>query len=201
MGRAPRDGLLGHRTGPSGIVSGAARISAADRALARRLQCFPGMTLDGSNKPPQRTTVLNAVLTRIDVGRVISNVARTLWGEVEARAGLVIELDAWGPAVGEERLLERLLRGIVLELTHGVPQGDKARHAIGISSRASPGEALWVEVRHVAQPGSLAAPLPPLPPELVSGWERSAEGFAASVELIDDPRAARSVRVTLSLAS
>ena len=158
------------------------------------------MTLDGSNKPPQRTTVLNAVLTRVDVGRVISNVARTLWSEVEARAGLVIELDAWGPAVGEERLLERLLRGVVLELTSGVPAGNKAVHAIGISSRAAPGDALWIEVRHVAERPGLEHPISPLPPELIAGWQRSAEGFAASIEEIDDPRAARCIRITLSLA-
>ena len=168
--------------------------------MARWVHFTPSMTtLDASNKPPPRTVVLSgSTLSRVDVGLTISFVARSIWNQIEERAGLVIELDSWGPVVADDTLLKRLLQSMVLEVIDGVPPGAPELHVLSLAARAGPDETLAIDVRHRMRGGASVDGFSKK--SELEEWDHQAKQFAARVEAIDSPPEERCYRVMLQLA-
>jgi len=160
---------------------------------------------DGNRPPPLTGVAGSASLGSVDLGQVISSVARSIWSEVEARAAMVIELDAWGPAVANEALLMQLITNIAREMLREIPAGDPAQHLLSLTAHASPDDTISIELRHLEQRSEAAPADPAARPEssaVATLGERQLQStqFWAHVEKVEDPSARACYRITLRLA-
>jgi CheY-like chemotaxis protein len=74
-------------------------------------------------------------LEPIDLGRVIESVLTLLRKEIEARARLVLTLEATRPVLANEARLVQVVLNLLLNAIQALPQGDPSKHEIAVSVR------------------------------------------------------------------
>lgn len=136
-------------------------------------------------------------MSRVDLGRILSGAALSIWAEAEARAELSLQIDCVGPVVADERRLVRLLRDLSRYLLSGLPPAPSAAHVLRLRSRCHGPRRARVEVRTMAL-GQGADSFPSLPafgagprdPRL-EAWADIATSFGAvlQAEAGEPPRA------------
>ena len=129
--------------------------------------------------PSQR---IGLSLGSVDLGQALAAVARDAWTEIVARAALVIQIEAAGPVVADERRLLHLLALLVRHVLEGIPPGDPASHGLRLLARSFGAGEVRVEIRHLPRLAPVAThrSFPPADPQLAS-WNHIAAAFGAQV--------------------
>jgi hypothetical protein len=138
------------------------------------------------------------LLGRVDLGRIVSCAALSIWSEAEARAELSLQIDCVGPVVADERRLVRLLRDLSRYLLAGLPPSPGAPYVLRLRSRCHGPRRARVEVRTMLKgtdsfpslPALGAAGGEPRDPRL-DAWADEATSFGAVLhaESGEPPRA------------
>jgi hypothetical protein len=128
------------------------------------------------NEPP-------LAVTAVDLGRAVSAAALSAWGEVEARAELLLQIDCVGPVRADEQRLSRLLYQLIRHLLAGLPPGRSPDRVLRMRSRCHGPSRARVEVRvmgrEVHSSPSLPAFIERAPDPQLEEWGREAERFGA----------------------
>jgi hypothetical protein len=134
-------------------------------------------------------------LSPVDLGRAVCSAALSVWGEVEVRAELLLQIDCVGPVLADERRLVQLLRELARHLLTSLPEAPAERQVLRLRSRCYGPRKARVEVRTLLQGAESFPSLPVLatasPNPRIKLWARSAAAFGATlhVDSGDAPKA------------
>lgn len=142
-------------------------------------------------------------LGRVDLGRIVSCAALSIWNEAEARAGLSLQIDCVGPVVADERRLVRLLRDLSRFLLAGLPPASGAEYTLRLRSRCHGPRRARVEVRLMLKGvdsfPSLPASGPGTRDPRLEVWAQVAASFGAVLHA-ESGQPSRALLVELDLA-
>ena len=152
--------------------------------------------------PPESTPTqrLGLSLSSVDLGQSLAAVARDAWNEIVARAALVMQIEAAGPVIADERRLNTLLGLLARHVLAGIPPGDPSAHGLRLLARPHGTGLVRVEIRHLPglPPPATHRSFPPSDPQLAA-WTHLASEFGAQVSAEGSSLPASVVNLDLKL--
>jgi hypothetical protein len=154
-------------------------------------------------------------LGTVDLGRIVSCAALSIWGEAENKVELTLQIDCVGPVVADEQRLVRLLRDLSRYLLTTMPddleslapgqagQTGEVRHVLRLRSRCHGPKRARVEVRMLLRGAASFPTLPALDAVAdeprVALWRRTAASFGAELHA-ESGQPPRALFIELDLA-